>query len=121
MLSDQSRAMNQIVADFQQQAATMTRNFNNSLADVENSYRAAFAAANIAPPQIERIVSTRALKAPKRIRKVEAISDYDQDPEQESETVIAMKNYKRESKKTLKSARRVQDQFDQLKAMDVSD
>lgn len=125
LISEQNKMMTQMVADFQQQASQMTRNFNNTILDIENSYRAAMAVysnqnALPSPPLPRKLLikSHRELRKPNRI---EIISEDEEVSPVETETDKTIRNWKIESKKTKKSAKRVHNQFEQLKAIGGSD
>lgn len=52
MITDQNRTMIKLVNDFQQQMAQLARQFQTTLSDVENSYRAAYNAYTGQPMQM---------------------------------------------------------------------
>lgn len=113
MYVEQSRTIQQMVNDFQQQANIITRNFNNTLNDMEGSYRVSLATISPQAHLIER-KTQKQLAGPIRLKRIEAFSD---DENEETETEKSIKKWKRESKKTERSSKRVKTQFEHLKAL----
>ena len=121
---EQNKVIHQMVTDFQQQTIQLTRNFNSTINDLELSYRNALTLLSNNQQQnvnhnnyLER-KNINNFKPLIRSRKVEIISEdsMEFEFEKESEADKILKEWKKESKKTERSSKRVKNQFEQLKS-----